>query len=676
MKKIHLPTLRVVKTMRPRHFAALSLAVLLSLSSTADYAAAAIDESFYDSNKILYYDPTACDPSAGEGSGTLTGNSNAEQIWNYLVSNGLSEKQAAGIMGNMNAESSYIPTRRQTKSAVDQDSGYNNAWGLVQWDGGRRYTKPDRGIVGALKKEKPALAKYIAPEYDYGGGNSDARKKIPNADHDALMLFELDYMKQESQSRATTAKGFGNAGKEWDTLKKQTTIEDATVFWHNNFEVSADTAAKIANRVQFAKDAYASFAGKAAASTPNTSSVDGSKASKPVVFLDPGHGGAIPDYTDEKTGLVTNETDNSPERTDVLDVANRVKGQLEQAGYTVVLSRTTDTQKVKFRERSDAAAKAKASIGVSIHTSPGGPNDAWPQHDGYREHGSKKDTFGDDATEKKTIDTSQKYAGIIAKARSDAEGHAVGTDPGSKHQEASFGRGGNIKSPGNIPFVALWSPTVPWVYNEIAQDQGTGISEKTKAAYTKGLVAGIKEALPVAIGSDTCGGSDFSGGNFEQTLLAYAWPTYHKPNYLDKMPAYAKAVTAATKAGRYVGGGVNPGIDCGGFVTTLMIDSGFEPGYNYGSKLSAGAGPTGNQEAWLKANWKSIGNSSGKNAADLKQGDVAINGNHTYVYVGKVAKFDSITASASYSPHNTAWRSPMAGPELPNTPGFRWYRKK
>jgi N-acetylmuramoyl-L-alanine amidase len=663
--------------MKPRHFAAFSLAVLLLVSSTGDYVSAAIDRSFYDSNKILYYDPTACDPSSGEGSGTLTGNTDAEQIWNYLVSNGLSEKQAAGIMGNMHAESGFVPTRRQTTGALDANSGYNNAFGLVQWDGGRRYTAPDRGIVGALKKEKPALAKYLDAQYDYGRDPS-AKSKIPAADHDALMLFELDYMKQESQSRATTAKGFGNAGKEWDTLKKQTTIEDATVFWHNNFEVSADTASMIANRVQFAKDAYASFAGKAAASTPNTSSVDGSKASKPVVFLDPGHGGAIPEYTDEKTGLVTSESHNMPEGADVLDVANRVKGELEKAGYTVILSRTTNDQKVTFRERANAAAKAKASIGVSIHTSPGGPNDAWPQHNGFREYGSKKDTFGDDATETATIKTSQKYAGIVAKARTDAEGHTVGNDPDSKHQEQSFGRGKDkgIASPGNIPFVALWSPTVPWVYNEIAQDDGTGISEKTKAAYAKGLVAGIKEALPVAIGTDTCGGSDFAGGDFEKTLLAYAWPNYHKPNYLDKMPAYAKAVTAATKAGRYVGGGVNPGIDCGGFVTTLMIDSGFEPNYNYGSKLSAGAGPTGNQEAWMKANWQSIGNSNGKNAADLKQGDVAINGEHTYVYVGKVAGFDSITASASYSPHNTAWRAPMAGPELPNTPGFRWYRKK
>ena len=52
------------------------------------------------------------------------------------------------------------------------------------------------------------------------------------------------------------------------------------------------------------------------------------------------------------------------------------------------------------------------------------------------------------------------------------------------------------------------------------------------------------------------------------------------------MPAYAAAITKAKAEGQYVG---NDGVDCGGFVTRLMIDSGFEPNYNYAGKLSDGA---------------------------------------------------------------------------------------
>ena len=48
-------------------------------------------------------------------------NDNAEKIWGWLISNGLSEIQAAGIMGNMKEESSFVPTRRQGRGTVLRD---------------------------------------------------------------------------------------------------------------------------------------------------------------------------------------------------------------------------------------------------------------------------------------------------------------------------------------------------------------------------------------------------------------------------------------------------------------------------------------------------------------------------------------------------------------------------
>jgi N-acetylmuramoyl-L-alanine amidase len=657
---------RINKSTLIKRLPALLLAIFFTSATFAQYASA-IDVPFFDSNKILYYDPTACDPVSTVGSGTLSGSDVEEKIWNWLVGNGLKAEQAAGIMGNMSQESTFVPTRTQAAGDL-WDSAYGKGWGLVQWDGGRRYTTPDRGVIGAIKKNQPALMKYVSPDYDYFR-NPSAKDKIPAADLDAITIFELEYMKQESESRATTAKGFGGSGKEWDTLKLQKTVENATVFWHQNFEVSADTAAQIQGRVDAAKKIFEKYKNNTGGTATSGSTATG----KPVVFLDPGHGGAIPDYTDAKTGIVTNETANSPEREDVLQVANKVKSQLEMAGYTVVLSRTTNDAKVTFRERADAAAAAKASIGISIHTSPGGPSDAWSQHDGYREHDGKRDTFGDTDQEKDTMKASQTYAAAIGKARTAAEGHDVGLDLDYSHQLASFGRGGNIKSPGNIPLVALWSPTVPWVYNEIAQDgPNASITEKTKDAYAKGIVDGVKAALPGTPNTNKCTGSDFAGGDFNATLKAYAWPEYHQPNFLDKMPAYAKAVQKAQSEGRYVGGGVNPGIDCGGFITTFMIDSGFEPNYNYKGK----GGPTGTQEKWLKENWQTIGRSDGIDVSKLKPGDVAINSDHTFMYVGKVDGFASVTASASYSPHNTSWRAPMAGGEAPNSPGYTWYGKR
>ena len=55
----------------------------------------------------------------------LTGNSNEERIWNYLRSAGLSACGAAGLMGNLYAESGLIPTNLQ--NSYEKKLGYTDA---------------------------------------------------------------------------------------------------------------------------------------------------------------------------------------------------------------------------------------------------------------------------------------------------------------------------------------------------------------------------------------------------------------------------------------------------------------------------------------------------------------------------------------------------------------------
>jgi len=167
-------------------------------------------------------------------------------------------------------------------------------------------------------------------------------------------------------------------------------------------------------------------------------------------------------------------------------------------------------------------------------------------------------------------------------------------------------------------------------------------------------------------------------GNLSATIKAYAWPDY-EAGKTQKKPEYEEAIKKAKSQGRYTGdtcfGG---GVDCGGFITTLMIDSGFEPNYNHSGKVNQGAGATPTQEAWLKANWERVGTGSevkvGGDASDpkvLRQGDVAIRSGHTYMYAGDIPGFNSKIASASQCD-----RAPMAGKESPTDGTFTWYRKK
>ena len=81
----------------------------------------------------------------------LTGNTNEERIWNYLIGKGMSSAGAAGLMGNLYAESALNPKNLQNTSekklgytddsytaAVDNGS-YSNfvrdsaGYGLAQW---------------------------------------------------------------------------------------------------------------------------------------------------------------------------------------------------------------------------------------------------------------------------------------------------------------------------------------------------------------------------------------------------------------------------------------------------------------------------------------------------------------------------------------------------------------
>ena len=159
--------------------------------------------------------------------------------------------------------------------------------------------------------------------------------------------------------------------------------------------------------------------------------------------------------------------------------------------------------------------------------------------------------------------------------------------------------------------------------------------------------------------SGSCTG-DFSGGNLTQTVVAYAWPEWAERT--DQMPAYTDAVNKAKSQGLYTGG--YNGNDCGAFVTLLIRNSGFDQGYNSNGR----GGNTIAQEAWLASHWERISSTDG---GDRQPGDVAINADHTYVYVGQVGGFGSKIASASLGD-----RAPTAGHESPVDPSFRWYRRK
>ncbi len=73
-----------------------------------------------------------CNAATVVSNTTLSGNTNAEVIWNFLSCNGLSANQVAGIMGNIQAESGFNP------GIEEKTPRASKGYGIVQWTFGRR----------------------------------------------------------------------------------------------------------------------------------------------------------------------------------------------------------------------------------------------------------------------------------------------------------------------------------------------------------------------------------------------------------------------------------------------------------------------------------------------------------------------------------------------------------
>lgn len=393
----------------------------------------------------------------------------------------------------------------------------------------------------------------------------------------------------------------------------------------------------------------------------------GPDSGKQVIVIDPGHAGAGSAMeTDPVTGIQAIEVPNPEERSAMWDAAQTIKTTLESNGYKVVLTKNAENDKAGLLKKAQRANAANAALVVSLHSTPGRfgtvPTEHWgvtPQEVGrFRENkdNGKRKTFTNESVATKSM----QYAQIIAEERNKT-GDATKVTP----LDRSFPRDrAGIQAWGDISLVQLFG-TAPWVYNEVGQ---TGYNGQK---YAEGIANGIMKAIPVGASDPTADAGCVNGavnGDIIATALNYAWPEYHAAPYTVMKPAYKLAVEKAIAAGKYVGGGPKPGIDCGGFVTRVMQDSGADPAYG-------GGGNTIYQKAHMDNSGKYEKITVGS-TADLQPGDIAIDATHTFMYVGTQPNFETKVASASYSTSGVSWRTPMAGQEDVMSSRWSWYRLK
>jgi N-acetylmuramoyl-L-alanine amidase len=460
--------------------------------------------------------------------------------------------------------------------------------------------------------------------------------------------------------------------------------------------------------------------GSTAGSGADCTCTGGSSVGSGAIVIDPGHGGTSTVTVTDATGLRDSDyPSDGPEMQDVWEVSGLVEKGLKAAGYTVVLTKNDVKQSRTLRQRAETANSINAALGVSIHTQAsgsGGGGLAWanannivyPQAVGlYRQTpDGKKIEFTNAAIAK----SSQDIADIFVKERTAAEGHTVKmNNPGNNYAVTSIdGRG---LAPGNIWMVQLFAK-MPWIYNEAGGDSPgqKGLSAADKQKYANGIINSVKKAVPPGSGAaaapstpsttetpaattpaptttppaTSSSGCAASGGTgvtaIKNKIFEYAWPDYCKQSSgnckgyaspITMKDPYKAASDAATKQGEYIG--ACGGVDCGGFVTRVMRDSGADPDYNRYPQ-----GNTTQQIDYLRRN-----SGDGKkytrvtNINLLETGDIAIkadgNEGHTFFYVGKITgpngePFNGDSASASMCK-----RAPMAGPTDTRS-DYEWYR--
>ncbi len=185
-----------------------------------------------------------CTCSATTSALTLSGANNEERAFRFFTQKGYSTQQAAGIVGNMKAESGVLPMRLQNTDAETETSSKDInldglGWGIVQW------TPPSKMV-------KPSLAKgRVYSEID-------------------SLAFQLEFLWGQLEGT-----GIGQAANEkaaGDHLKTQTTIDGSARSFMTKFERPKDQSESAQqHRAQLANEVFGKYSSESDTASPTPS---------------------------------------------------------------------------------------------------------------------------------------------------------------------------------------------------------------------------------------------------------------------------------------------------------------------------------------------------------------------------------------------------------------------
>jgi hypothetical protein len=169
-------------------------------------------------------------------------NENDRIAFDYFKSKGLTDEQAAGIVGNFDHESFMNPAQQQI--------GGGPGRGIGQWSVGDRWNATDGDNVADLAKKEGKSPTSLEAQLDF-------------------TWYELNH-----------SSGYGLS-----QLRSSTTVEEATTAFQNHFERPNKKKAGTADRIAHAKAALAAFGGSRRITEGEDSVVLG-RAQQPAAHVD------------------------------------------------------------------------------------------------------------------------------------------------------------------------------------------------------------------------------------------------------------------------------------------------------------------------------------------------------------------------------------------------------
>ncbi|MBR3164405.1 hypothetical protein IKF15_03875 [Candidatus Saccharibacteria bacterium] len=227
----------------PLHAIALFATIIAVLLQPIQVVALEADEELVDryiTDKIMFYKRDDCSDgsnnakSSYSGTISISGNTLKEKIWSGLRSMGFSEEHTAGIMGNIQNESTFYPTLHEGlfyPSAwpfdIENNSHTSYGIGLVQWSFGNRVN-----FLKFVREQAPDLIHYFLEPQKYGRYDFLDNMKGHEDDIDKLVAINLEYLKKELfvDGKMPTSKDASLV------LSANNTVEAMAVAWSSYYE--------------------------------------------------------------------------------------------------------------------------------------------------------------------------------------------------------------------------------------------------------------------------------------------------------------------------------------------------------------------------------------------------------------------------------------------------------